>query len=174
MFRTTLRKKRAMGAVLFAIVLMLFLAFNRFPKLDIIGEDLIGVATPVAECFQGFCTDREPSISLVNRWMSFSINYLHLVTVGMTFTFIVAGLAEAFLFPPGSSRSVVSGGLFKRKLQEAAVGPVMNLCSACIVAVSSVFHKRVGLEDATAMVQRSATMNIPALMMAFFVFTPVV
>ena len=48
----------------------------------------------------------------------------------------------------------------------------MNLCSACIVPVSSAFHKRAGLAGAIAMVQGSATMNFPALIMVFFVFTP--
>ena len=55
------------------------------------------------------------------------------------------------------------------------MGPVMNLCSACIVPVSSAFHRRGGgIEGAIAMVQGSATMNIPALAMVFFVFTPII
>ena len=173
MFRTSFRKKRAVGILLFVLVLALFFSFNRFPKLDIIGEDLDAVTAPTAQCFQGYCIEREAGTSLLSRWWSFSITYMRLVTVGMTFAFVVAGLAEAFLFPPESNRGFVSGSVFTRTLKGAAAGPVMNLCSACIVPVSSAFRKRAGLEGAIAMVQGSATMNIPALAMAFFVFTPI-
>ena len=161
-----------MGILLFAVVLALFFSFNRLPKLDIVGEDLEAVTAPKVQCFQGFCIEREAGSSFLTRWWSFSVTYLRLVTVGMTFAFVVAGLAEAFLFPSGAGKSFESGGIFKRTLKGAAVGPVMNLCSACIVPVSSAFHKRAGLEGAIAMVQGSATMNIPALAMVFFVFTP--
>ena len=90
----------------------------------------------------------------------------------MTFAFLVAGLAEAFLFPGGAGTGFESGGIFRRTIKGAALGPVMNLCSACIVPVSSAFHKRAGLAGAVALVQGSATMNVPALAMVFFVFTP--
>lgn len=166
-------KKRTIGLALLLILVGLFFSLNRFPKIGIVGEDLDAVTAPVRQCFQGFCIDREPGQSFFSRWISFSISYLRLVTVGMTFAFLVAGLAESFLFPGGVGRSFQSGGLFKRTIKGAAIGPVLNLCSACIVPVSAAFRKRANLEGAIAMVQGSATMNIPALAMVFFVFTPV-
>ena len=170
--RTSLAKKRGVGLLLFAAILVLFFSFNRLPKLDIVGEDLDAVTAPRAQCFQGFCVEREAGTSFLSRWFVFSVTYLRLVTVGMTFAFVVAGLTEAFLFPAMSGIGFSSGGVFGRTLKGAALGPVMNLCSACIVPVSSTFYKRAGLEGSIAMVQGSATMNIPALAMVFFVFTP--
>ncbi len=166
-------KKRAIGLVILVVLVSLFFALNRFPKIGIVGEDLDAVTSPARQCFQGFCIDRDPGQGFVDRWFSFSINYLRLVTVGMTFAFLVAGLAEAFLFPNGVGRSFQSGGVFSRTVKGAAIGPVLNLCSACIVPVSSAFRKRANLEGAIAMVQGSATMNVPALAMVFFVFTPI-
>jgi uncharacterized membrane protein YraQ (UPF0718 family) len=172
MFTKLTAKKRTIGIMLLVIMVSLFFAFNRFPKVGIVGEDLDAVTSPGLQCFQGFCIERDPGQSFVDKWVSFSVTYLRLVTVGMTFAFLVAGLAESFLFPNGAGRTFQSGGLFRRTISGAAVGPVMNLCSACIVPVSSAFRKRANLEGAIAMVQGSATMNIPALAMVFFVFTP--
>jgi len=173
MFSSEVRKKRAAGLVLLVAILVLFLAFNRFPKLDVVGEDLDAVTAPQAQCFQGFCIERDPGQSFLTRWFAFSITYLRLVAIGMTFAFVVAGLAEAMLFPPGSGPLFPSGGMFRRTLGGALAGPVMNLCSACIVPVSSAFRRRgAGIEGTIAMVQGSATMNVPALAMVFFVFTP--
>ena len=174
MFNTPLRKKRLIGILLFAVILVLFFSFNRFPKLDAVGGDLDAVTSPGVQCFQGFCIDSESGSSFLSQWWGFSVTYLRLVTVGMTFAFLVAGLAEAFLYPSGSGRLFSSGSVFKRTVKGLAVGPVMNLCSACIVPVSSAFYRRgAGIEGTIAMVQGSATMNIPALAMVFFVFTPV-
>lgn len=172
-FETPFRKKRTVGIILFIIILALFFSFNRLPKLDIVGEDLDALTAPAAQCFQGFCIEREAGTSLLSRWWTFSVTYLRLVSMGMTFAFVVAGLAEAFLFPPDRTRGFASGSVFSRTLRGAAAGPVMNLCSACIVPISSAFRKRAGIEGAISMVQGSATMNIPALAMAFFVFTPI-
>ena len=173
MFSTALQKKRAVGLLLLALILALFLAFNRIPKLDAVGTDVDAVTAPQVQCFQGFCIEREPGSTFLSRWWVFSLTYLRLVAVGMTFAFLVAGLAEAFLFPSGSGRGLSSGGTFKRTVKGLAAGPVMNLCSACIVPVSTAFGRRgAGIEGAIAMVQASATMNIPALAMVFFVFTP--
>ena len=175
MFDTTLRKKRLVGAALFVVILALFFSFNRFPKLDAVGTDMDAVNAPQVQCFQGFCIEREPGSSLFKRWMVFSVTYLRLVAIGMTFAFLVAGLAESFFFPPGSGARFESGSAFKRTVRGALMGPVMNLCSACIVPVSSAFHRRGGgIDGAIAMVQGSATMNIPALAMVFFVFTPII
>ncbi len=170
---TALQKKRAVGLVLFLVILSLFFAFNRFPKLDIVGGDLDVVTATEVQCFQGFCIEREPGSNFLTRWWVFSVTYLRLVTVGMMFAFLVAGLTESFLFPDSSGTRYISGGTFKRTLKGLAVGPVMNLCSACIVPVSRAYERRGGgIEGAIAMVQGSATLNIPALAMVFFVFTP--
>ncbi len=175
MFDTALGKKRLIGAALFVVILALFFSFNRFPKLDAVGTDLDAVNAPQVQCFQGFCIEREPGSSLLKRWMVFSVTYLRLVAIGMTFAFLVAGLAESFIFPSGSGISFESGSAFRRTIKGALMGPVMNLCSACIVPVSSAFHRRGGgIEGTIAMVQGSATMNIPALAMVFFVFTPII
>ncbi|MCH8910363.1 MAG: permease [Chloroflexi bacterium] len=173
MLATELAKKRLTGVILLAIILGLFLAFNRYPKIDIIGEDLGAVTNSSRQCFQSFCIDRDEGSGFLREWVSFSVSYLQLVTVGMTFAFLTAGLADAFLFPKRTGAGFISGGRIKRTLLGAAMGPVLNLCSACIVPVSAAFKKRAGLEGAISMVQSSATMNLPALIMVFFVFTPI-
>ena len=49
----------------------------------------------------------------------------------------------------------------------------MNLCSACIVPVSAAFQRRgVGIEAGLAIVHGSSTLNLPGLVMAVLVFTP--
>ena len=100
------------------------------------------------------------------------MTYLRLVTIGMTFAFLVASLVESFLLPPGS-RPWSGGGLFGRTLKGALLGPLMNLCSACIVPVSTSVNKRgAGIEGTIALVQGSSTMSVPALLMASLVFAP--
>ena len=171
---TSLGKKRAVGLLFLAVIMILFLALNRLPKLDAVGGDLDVVTAPEVQCFQGFCIEREPGASILTAWWVFSLTYLRLVAVGMAFAFLVAGLADAFLFPPGSRASLASGGSFKRTFKGLAVGPVMNLCSACIVPISAAYKRSGGgIEGAIALVQGSATMSVPALSMVFFVFTPV-
>ena len=173
LFPTALSKKRLAGIILLAVIVGLFFALNRFPKLDAVGIDLEAVGSATEQCFQGFCIEREPGTGLLEHWWRFSVTYLRLVAIGMGFAFLVAGLAEAFLFPAGSGGGLASGGVFKRTVKGMAVGPVVNLCSACIVPVSTALgRKGVGIEGTIAMVQSSATMNIPALAMVFFVFTP--
>ena len=74
--------------------------------------------------------------------------------------------------PPGS-RPWSGGGLFGRTLKGALLGPLMNLCSACIVPVSTSVNKRgAGIEGTIALVQGSSTMSVPALLMASLVFAP--
>ena len=161
------------GLLLLAAIVILFFSLNRFPKLDAVGSDLDAVTTPEIQCFQGFCIERELGSSSLSRWWSVTIAYLRLVALGMIFAFVVAGLVEAFLFPSGSGGGYLSGSTFKRTVTGLAIGPVMNLCSACIVPVSAAFQRRgIGIAGAIAMVQGSATMNIPALAMVFFVFSP--
>ena len=173
MFRTDLSKKRVVGLLLLAAIVILFFSLNRFPKLDAVGSDLDAITTPEVQCFQGFCIERELGSSSLSRWWSVTIAYLRLVALGMIFAFVVAGLAEAFLFPSGSGGGYLSGSTFKRTVTGLAIGPVMNLCSACIVPVSAAFQRRgIGIVGAISMIQGSATMNIPALAMVFFVFSP--
>ena len=84
----------------------------------------------------------------------------------MTFAFVVAGLTEAFLLPRSrldSSRN--QSGTVRGLVTGSVLGPVWNLCSACIVPVAGAFHRRVGAGGTIAMVQGSATLNIPALVM---------
>ncbi len=171
--RTGLAKKRAVGLVLLVGMLAPFLALNRFRKLDIVREDLDLVSGATIECFQGFCIEIGSGASFLSRWLDFSITYLELVTVGMTFAFLVAGLTESFLFPRSSGALFGGGGSFKRTLKGLAMGPVWNLCSACIAPISASFRRRGGgVDGAIAMVMGSATLNIPALAMATIIFTP--
>ena len=55
MFDTALKKKRAVGLLLLIVLLVLFLWFNRVPKLDTVREDMVSATAPAIECFQGFC-----------------------------------------------------------------------------------------------------------------------
>ena len=170
---SALGKKRAVGIAILLVLLAFFFSLNRFPKLDTVREDLDVVTGPVVECFQGFCIERELETTLLERWWDFSITYLQLVAVGMVFAFLVAGLTEAFLFPKGSGVGVLSGGSLKKSLKGMVLGPVMNLCSACIVPVSAAFQRRgVGIEGGLAIVHGSSTLNLPGLVMAVLVFTP--
>ncbi len=173
MFSTALNKKRAAGLLLLVVILGLFFSLNRFPKLDTVREDLDTVTATTVACFQGFCIDRDPDSTFVSRWWDFSVTYLELVTVGMTFAFVVAGLTQGFLFPRSSGRGFSAGGVFGRTLKGLALGPVWNLCSACIVPVSAAFRRRgVGIEGTISMIQGSSTLNIPALVMVTLVFAP--
>ena len=174
MLDTSLRKKRAVGLVILAILLTLFLLFNRIPKLDTVRADLAIATSSQQECFQGFCVETQEESSLLSRWWDFSITYLRLVAVGMTFAFFVAGATEAFLFPQGSSRSFATGGI-RGSLKGLIVGPAMNLCSACIVPISSAFRQRgASIESTLAIVQGSSTLNLPAMIMAAMVFAPMI
>ena len=168
-FDTDLRKRRAVGVVLLAALLLAFLLFNRMPKLDTVRADLDAAVAPRAECFQGFCA--ESTAPLLSRWWRFSTTYLGLVTIGMTFGFVVAGLTEAFLFP-GPGRPRFSSGVWGA-LRGTLVGQPMTLCSACIVPIAAAFRQRgAAIESTVAIVQGSSTLNLPALFMAFVVFTP--
>ena len=174
MLDTSLRKKRAVGLVILAVLLILFLIFNRIPKLDTVRADLAIATSSEQECFQGFCVETQEEESLLSRWWNFSITYLRLVAVGMTFAFLVAGVTEAFLFPSGSSRGFATGGI-RGSLKGLIVGPAMNLCSACIVPISSAFRQRgASIESTLAIVQGSSTLNLPAMIMAAMVFAPMI
>ncbi len=171
-FDTASKKKRAAGLVIFAVLLTLFLLFNRIPKFGIVEGDLEAVSGSEIQCFQGFCIEAGPDTTFWSRWWDFSITYLELVAFGMTFAFLVAGVAEAFLFGGGDGRAFSGRGL-KGTLKGLIVGPAMTLCSACIVPISSAFRRGGASVEATiSIVQGSATMNLPALIMAVLVFAP--
>ena len=53
MFDTSLKKKRAAGLVVLAVLLILFLLFNRIPKLDTVRADLAIATASQQECFPG-------------------------------------------------------------------------------------------------------------------------
>ena len=170
---TTLGRKRAVGLVLLVLLLALFLWFNRIPKLDTVQTDLAQASAASAACFQGFCVDSPPGSTLLSRWWDFSLAYLQLVSLGMLFAFLIAGLTEVFLFPSGNAQPGWDRRGIRGSLRGILVGSAMNLCSACIVPVSSAFRRRgAGLETSLAIVQGSATLNLPALLMAALVFTP--
>ena len=172
-FNTATRKKRAAGLVLFAILLTLFLLFNRIPKFGVVEGDLEAVGGSEPQCFQGFCIEAGPDTTLWSRWWDFSLTYLELVAFGMTFAFLVAGVVEAFLFPSAPDGRAFSGRGLKGTLKGLIVGPAMTLCSACIVPISSAFRRRGASVEATiSIVQGSATLNLPALTMAVLVFAP--
>ena len=174
LYDTGLKKRRVVGLVLLAVLLTLFLVFNRLPKLDTVEADLAAAASPQTECFQGFCFESDPETSLLSRWWDFSLTYLRLVTLGMVFAFLVAGVTEVFLFPQSGSHGFASRGI-KGALKGLLVGPAMNLCSACIVPVASAFRRRgAGIEATLAIAQGSSTLNLPAMIMAALVFTPLI
>ena len=173
MFATTRRKQLAVGLVFLAVLLGLFLWFNRIPKLDIVEADLAGISASNVECFQGFCLENEPDSTFISRWWDFSLVYLRLISLGMAFAFLMAGLAETFLLPQGSINGTWSRRGVRGSLSGLLVGPAMNLCSACIVPVANSFRQRgAGTEAALAIVHGSSTLNVPALLMATLVFTP--
>ena len=173
MLATARRKQLAVGLVFLAVLLGLFLWFNRIPKLDIVEADLAGATAPAVECFQGFCLESEPDSSLFSRWWDFSLAYLKLISLGMVFAFLVAGLTETFLLPTGSVYGAWTRRGVRGSLGGLLVGPAMNLCSACIVPIANAFRQRgAGTEAAIAIVHGSSTMNVPALLMAALVFTP--
>ena len=164
-----LRKKRIAGLGLLGVLLGLFIGFNRFPKLDIVRDDLAAVSGPSAQCFQGFCINTGQS--LLARWWEFSITYMELVAPGMVFAFLVAGLTAAFLFPQGVRLSS-SGGVWGA-IKGLAVGTPLSLCSACIVPITRALRgSGASISTTLGVVQGSATLNVPALLMVALIFTP--
>ncbi|MXY21366.1 MAG: hypothetical protein F4Y49_08530 [Dehalococcoidia bacterium] len=174
LYDSGLKKRRIVGLILIGIMLALFLAFNRVPKLDTVQADLAVATSPAAECFQGFCIEGPPEKSFFTRWWEFSLTYLQLVTVGMIFAFLVAGATEAFVFPKSADWRLTGTGI-RGSLKGLLVGPAMNLCSACIVPVASAFRRRgSGIETTLSITQGSSTFNLPSLIMAAMVFAPLI
>ena len=163
-----------MGVCLLVVLLTLFLIFNRIPKLDTVRADLTAATATEEQCFQGFCVETRPDTPLLTRWWDMSVTYLRLVALGMAFAFLVAGVTEAFLFPSGHNRGLSSQGL-RGSLKGLIVGPAMNLCSACIVPISAAFRGRgASIETTLAIVHGSSTLNLPAIIMAAMVFSPMI
>lgn len=73
MLKISLGKKRASGLVILAVLLAIFLAFNRLPKLDTVRGDLDVVSAVDVECFQGFCIEDAPDSTLLERWWDLSL-----------------------------------------------------------------------------------------------------
>ena len=171
---TDLKKRRYVGAVTALVLLILFMGFNRIPKLDTVEADLAIATSPIAQCFQGFCIENVDDTTLLERWWNFSLTYLNLVWIGMVFAFMMAGITESFIFP-GNTQERFRGQGFTGVLKGAVIGPVMALCSACIVPVATAFRRRgAGIEATVAITQGSSTMNLPAVIMASMVFIPLI
>lgn len=201
---TTLGRKRIVGGLIFVALFVAFFGFNRFPKLDVVREDVdivtagaditersyvtfggesIGEAPEIqaavleaagpGECFQGYCIEAIPGESLVDRWLGFSVTYLWLVTIGMVFAFLVAGLTTTFFFPDSEVGGFRGEGL-QGSLHGLTVGPLMTLCSACIVPVANSFKRRgASVSSTIAITQGSSTLNAPAILMTVAIFSPV-
>ena len=171
---TVAGKRRVIGVALLLAVLVPFAALNRLPKLDTVRGDLAAALAPTAECFQGFCVEADPDSTFLARWWRFSSTYLRLVAIGMAFAFAAAGIAEAFLVPrnPQAAGGPAPGRL-RRILTGLGMGPVVNLCSACVVPVSSAIRRGgLGVEGALALVHGSAVLNVPSLLMIAVIFSP--
>ncbi|MEC9014697.1 MAG: FG-GAP-like repeat-containing protein [Chloroflexota bacterium] len=172
MFKSELDKKRLVGIVGVLILIGLFVAFNRMPKLDVIAEDMVSSVATVEKCFQGFCVDPNPHTSLITRWLDFSISYLKLVSLGMIFAFLVAGIIEVFLFPNTARHPLTDIGI-RGSIKGAIIGPFMNLCSACIVPVSNALGRRGASPEAVlGITQSSPNLNILTILMTLTIFTP--
>ena len=172
--RVRIKKRQAIGLVLICILLAAFIVLNRIPKLDVAREDLAAVGSGVpGRCFQGFCVEYVEGTGFMTRWWSFTLTYLRLVAVGMSFAFLIAGLTEAFLFPGSTSRAFSGRGI-AGALKGLIVGAPMTLCSACIVPISSAFRRRgAGIAATVGIAQGSSTLNLPAIVMAITVFAPI-
>ena len=139
-FDTDIKKRRLVGGIVILIILAAFLLLNRFPKIDTIDADLAIAVSPGAQCFQGFCIEDLEHRPLLERWWEFSLEYLKNVSIGMLFAFVMAGLTEAFIFPPDRRERFFGTG-FRGVLRGVVIGPVVNLCSACIVPIANGFRR---------------------------------
>ena len=173
---TAAGKRRVIGVALLLAILLPFAGLNRLPKLDTVRADMASALAPTAECFQGFCVEADPESTFLARWWGFSTTYLRLVAIGMAFAFAAAGIAEAFLVPGvgnGQVPAVRARSRLRRILTGLGMGPMVNLCSACVVPVSSAARRGgLGVEGALALVHGSAVLNVPSLLMIAVIFSP--
>ena len=173
MFHSSIRKKRLVGIILLMLVILPFLIGNRFAKLDIVASDIVTINQPQVECFQGFCIEKNPEDTFLERWWDFSFEYLKLVSIGMAFAFTVGAITEGFIFPRGAGINLWSGGTFKRVFKGLAISPILNVCAACVVPPAVGAARRgAGIPATIAIVQGSATMNFLAMIMVFVIFSP--
>ena len=172
MFDTVLKKKRAVGLVLLSILLGLFLLFNRIDKLDTVLEDLEGITSPEVECFQGFCIETEPESDFLSRWWDFSTTYLRLVGPWNDLC-LPSSRADGSLPVPKARRRWFSG----RGIRGSAQGthcwspydPVFPVYCARLRCLS---EERSRDRCNCRITLGSSTLNLPALVMAALVFTP--
>lgn len=173
MFHSSIRKKRLVGIIILILVILPFLIGNRFAKLDVVASDIVTINQPQVECFQGFCIEKNPEDTFLERWWAFSFEYIKLVSIGMAFAFTVGAVTEGFIFPRGAGISLWSGGTFKRVFKGLAISPILNVCAACVVPPAVGAARRgAGIPATIAIVQGSATMNFLAMIMVFVIFSP--
>ena len=122
-FDTDIKKRRLVGGIIILLILTLFLSLNRFPKIDTIDADLAVAVSPGSECFQGFCIENVERKPLLKRWWEFSFEYMKNVSIGMLFAFVMAGLTEAFLFPPDTRERFFGKG-FRGVLKGQSLLPI--------------------------------------------------
>ncbi len=79
------------------VLLVLFFAFDWFPALDDVREEVRGVGEPELRCVQGVCEEVAPSPPLLERWWRTSIVYLQIVALGMLLATVAAATTEALL-----------------------------------------------------------------------------
>ena len=72
MFHSSIRKKRLVGIIILILVILPFLIGNRFAKLDVVASDIVTINQPQVECFQGFCIEKNPEDTFLERWWAFS------------------------------------------------------------------------------------------------------
>ena len=112
----------------------MFFAFNRFPKLDIVGADLVAVTAPQVQCFQGFCIERAETVHEVtwSRFLGDSLAFVASPTIVHHFVRNTTILAHVFTCmemnprPAGPPRRSVSwltkkntGFRFRARRQQA-------------------------------------------------------
>ncbi len=173
MINNELKIKRIMGAIIFIVILLTFFYFNRLPKFDIITNDLDIINSPQIECFQGFCIEKELEKSFIERWWNSSITYFKLVSIGMIFAFLVAGLSESMFTNQSQKPSNNKNSKIKNLLKALGIGPIMNLCSACIMPIAAAYQrKNNNISNTITIIQSSSTLNLPTILMTIFVFSP--
>jgi len=173
MINNEINIKRLLGLIIFIILLITFFYFNRLPKFDIISNDLSIINSPNIECFQGFCIEHELDKSFIERWWDSSITYFKLVSTGMIFAFLVAGLSEAMITKQKQTINHDKNSKIINLLKALGIGPIMNLCSACIMPIAAAYQrKNNNISNTITVIQSSATLNLPTILMTIFVFSP--
>lgn len=134
-----------MLAVLFAVTFY----FGWTPLSSDLRGDLDSAIAPELRCFQGVCEELESDSTFYSKWWTVSLTYLRHTSVGMALAVLAAAVASAFVTPKSARphRSVDHG-------QTANGEPA--------------------LPDIRGVGRQSIGLNVPALVMAVFVFAPLV